>query len=620
MIIRQLSQFLPLLFLTLAVVSCAHQAQKISLTDEEMARVNKEALELASQRLEVLVEEAKKQGSASSQYLATSLFLKGNSALLEGDYITGVVLFRHLTSLTDDVFVHKKYAVALIRIGEMEEARHVLQKVYDSDKGKDETVGLILAGVYAGLEKAEESRKIYRQILTANPKQEEACLFLGKSLALDKKWEEAQSQLQSCQKRHPKNGIFSYYLGKMLVDRGDIKGAVRAFEASHKYDPSSTQTTAALGVVYEQLEQTDKAIRVYETHLKERPQDIAILSRLVQALFVKERFVEVIPYAERLVDLEPEDLNMRVKLGILYTDAKEYDKAVSVFRELLELAPESDKILYYLGAIHQEQQKFETAIDYFARIPTESGLYQDSSYQMANMLGALAQVEHEELGKSGELGARFIKLVDAKLKEIPELKVELSVLKAGYFEALEKDQEAVAALEVAKAEKNFGTQHLYYLAGLLEKVKRYDASTAIIMAMLDKDPKNAHAWNFIGYSMLERGNSPEEALPYIQKALQIAPEDGYIRDSLGWYYFKTGKLKEALKELSFAFKKIPDDVVIAKHLAIIHRDMKNFKQAREYLGHALKSARLASERKEIASVLENLDRLPASVETQVDKD
>jgi len=62
-------------------------------------------------------------------------------------------------------------------------------------------------------------------------------------------------------------------------------------------------------------------------------------------LFFKERYAEVIPYAEKLIDLEPENLNLKVKLGVLYTDAKKYYEAISVFKDLLSLAPGSDKIL-----------------------------------------------------------------------------------------------------------------------------------------------------------------------------------------------------------------------------------------------------------------------------------
>jgi tetratricopeptide (TPR) repeat protein len=604
----------PLVSLLLVVlVGCAHQ-KPLTLTTEEIAKLNTEALELASKRLEKMVLEAKKQGPESVQYLATNLFLKGNSALMEGDYVTGEVLFSHLVNLTDDSFVHKKYAVALIRLGEMEKSQTILESLYKRDSGEDESVALILAGVYAGLEQGKKAQKVYKEILARNPKQEDACIFLGKSYALEKKWKLAETHLLGCQKNHPTSGIFSYYLGKMSVERGDLKSAVKYFEESHQRDPSASQTTAALGIIYEQWEKPDKAISIYKRHLKLRPNDASILGRIVQALFIKEKFDEVIPYAERLVDLDPEDLNIKVRLGILYTDAKQFDKAISIFKELLEHAPQSDKILYYLGAIHQELQKYETAIEYFARIPTSSGLYQDSSFQMATMLSALAQIEFSQTGRRSGKGDEFVQFTQKKINEVQDLKVELSVLLASYHESIEEDESAVNVLKNVSSDKNFSLQHQYYLAGLFEKINDYDSSTNIVMDIIEKDPKNAHAWNFLGYSMLERGVAPDEALPYIKKALKLSPDDGYIRDSLGWYYFKIGKKKEALIELNHAFKKVPDDVVIAKHLAIIHKEMQNFAQAKRYLKHALDNARLMSEKREISSVLELLekDRLPAS--------
>ena len=95
----------------LLVASCAHHTSKdFVLTAEQKELINREALALASQKLEKMVEAANQNGP-SEQHLATNLFLKGNSALMEGDYVTGSVLFSHLVKLTDDPFVHKKFAV-----------------------------------------------------------------------------------------------------------------------------------------------------------------------------------------------------------------------------------------------------------------------------------------------------------------------------------------------------------------------------------------------------------------------------------------------------------------------------------------------------------------------------
>ncbi|MES2528982.1 MAG: tetratricopeptide repeat protein [Bdellovibrionota bacterium] len=596
------------------ISACSHHtenSQGIKLTQEQSDEMNREALSIASERLERMVMEAKKSATATT-YLSTDLFLKGNMSLMEGDFVTASVLFKHLTFLVpDDEFVLKKYAVSLIRVGDLETAQGVLEKMYL--KRHDEKAGLILAGVYAGLDKEKESREIYHAILKKNPQNEDACVFLSKSYAIGKENAKAFAQLSACAKADPKNGMYDYYAGKIHLDAENMPAAIASFKKSFERQPGHTQAVNALGVIYEETEKFPEAAALYKKHLDVSPNDSVILNRMVHVLFQQEKFDQVITYAEKLADLEPDNLNLKVKLGILYTDAKQYPEALSIFKDLLSVAPASDKILYYLGAIHQELKQFQESIEYFNQIPSSSGLYSDSSLQMANMLSTMAQEEH--FAKAGtQWRDSFLKHVNGKLEEIKTLTVELSVIKSGYYEGIGAYKTAMESMMVVQDEKSFGIQHKYYLANLYEKEKRFDDSSALIMTIIDKDPKNAHAWNFLGYSLLVRGEKMDVAYEYIKKAHDLSPDDGYIRDSLGWYYYKTGNVKKALKELDHAHKKVPDDIEILKHLALIHEELKDFSKAKNYLENALKHARYKSDREEILSRIESLagDRIPAS--------
>jgi tetratricopeptide (TPR) repeat protein len=596
------------------LTACSHlpeNSQRIKLTKEQEEDMNREALAIASERLERMVLEAKKSPT-STTFLSTDLFLKANMSLMEGDFATASVLFKHLNMLVpEDDFVQKKYAVSLIRMGDLETAETVLKSLYD--KKHDEKAGLILAGVYSGLDKEKEARVVYQQLIKQNPKNEDACVFLSKAYAIAKENAKAFNQLAACAKADPKNGMYDFYAGKIHLDAGNNKAALASFKKAIGRQPGNTQAVNALGVYFEENENFKEAAALYKKHLDHSPNDSVILNRVVQVLFQMEKFDEVISYAERLADLEPDNLNLKVKLGILYTDAKKYPEALSIFKDLLTLAPQSDKILYYLGAIHQEMREYQESIEYFNQIPTTSGLYSDSTLQMANMLSTLAQEEH--FNKNGtKWKMSFLKHVNSKLEELKTLVVELSVIKSGYFEGIGSYKEAMESMMVVQDEKEFGVQHKYYLANLFEKEKRFDESAKLIMTIIDKDPKNAHAWNFLGYSMLVRGEKVEVAYEYIKKALDISPQDGYIRDSLGWYYYKTGDVKRALKELNFAHQKVPDDIEILKHLAFIHEELKEFSKARGYLESALKHAKYKLDREEILTRIESLesDRIPAS--------
>lgn len=607
------SSFIPLLLISL-LVSCAHERKQMTLSDlspEQMEELNREALMVASKRLGEMVIQAKSNPD-TVRFLSTDLFLKGNMSLLEGDYTTAAVLFKHLAALVpEEDFVQKKYAITLIRSGDLEGAMTVLEKLYQTNK--DERVGLILAGVYTGVDKEAEAQKIYRKILAANPKNEDACVFLGKSMALAKETVKAIDQLKRCAGHDKKNGMYDYYIGKIYLDVGQIPKAMDSFRLAYKKQPTLSSAVSALGILLEEREKHEEAIKIYSTYLSHEPNDSAILTRIVQALFLKERFAEVIPYAEKLSDLEPENLNLKVKLGILYTDAKKYSEAISVFKDLLAAAPQSDKILYYLGAIHQETKEYQLSIEYFNQIPVSSGLYTDSSVQMANMLSSLAQNEFHTKAKT-TWKEQFLKFTSNKLSEFPDMRVEFSVVKAGYFEGVGHYKEAMETMMVIQDEKNFSTQHKYYLANLYEKMQKYAESTALVMGIIEKEPKNAHAWNFLGYSLLVRGEEMEKAYEYIQIALKINPEDGYIRDSLGWYYYKKGNINKALAELNLAFKKVPDDVEILKHLAIIHKELKDYGKAKTFYESALKHVRYQTDKQEIITLIEELEktRIPAS--------
>lgn len=595
--------------------SCSHlsapAAKTAELSPEQLESINTNALSLASQRLEQMVANAKGKPQAIS-YLSNDLFLKANMSLMEGDFATASVLFKFVAEMNpDDAFVNKKFAISLIRMGNLEEAKGVLEKLFE--KTKEEKVGMILAGVYTGLDQNQEAGSLYRKLLTINPTNEDACIFLGKAFAVKKDMTGAFKQLTTCSKNNPKKGIYDYYLGKLSIDQDKIDLAMSHFKKAFEKQPDLTQAVGALGIIYEEKSQHDLAINLYSKYLLTDPTDTSILNRMVQVLFSQEKYDQVIPYAEKLSDLEPDNLNLKVKLGVLYTDAKKFPEAISIFKDLLAAAPESDKILYYLGAIHQEMKEFQESIEYFNQIPVSSGLYADSSVQMATMLSTLAQAE--VLAKDGVTEqTRFLSFVNKKIEEQKDLRVEFSVIKSGFYEGSSHYKQAMETMMVVQDEKTFTTQHKYYLANLYEKEKKFDESTALMMGIIEKDPKNAHAWNFLGYSMLVRGNEMEKAYEYIQTALKISPDDGYIRDSLGWYYYKKGNIKKAQAEFEFALTKVPDDVEILKHLAIIHSELKDFRKAKSYLEIALKHVRLNSERIEIITSLENLqaDRIPAS--------
>jgi predicted Zn-dependent protease len=87
----------------------------------------------------------------------------------------------------------------------------------------------------------------------------------------------------------------------------------------------------------------------------------------------------------------------------------------------------------------------------------------------------------------------------------------------------------------------------------------------LLRQLIAKKPDYQHAYNALGFSLAERNVRLPEARQLIQKALEYAPGDPFISDSLAWVEFRMGNKAEALRILQQAYKDRPDPE-IAAHL------------------------------------------------------
>ena len=606
-----------LLATILSLVACSQlPTEKSSLV---IGKAEDPAVEMGfkSDQLKDMVVKAKTIGGKASEFLATDLFIKGNDASIRGDYQTASQIFKYVVELQpQDNYLKRKLSIELIRIGELKEAQGILEAVFAESHYKDDSIGLILAGVYAALEKPELARTTYQKIINTSADAEEACLFLAKSYAAEKKYNEAHILLASCEKKSKDDPVYSFYRGKIEYERAHKVEAKKFFEKSLKMDHTYAQAALALGAYYEEKEDFPSAVKTYKKFLSAEGNStsLPVLSRLVTVLFSMENNKDVIPYAETLSSIDNTDLNLKVRLGLLYSDEGRFDEATNLFKEVLTVVPESDKVIYYLGALGQQTNHVQEAIDYFKRIPSSSALYSDAGIQIGQMMAGFAREEYVQGKKPGEAFNNFMAFTDERIKEHEESAVEFKMLQASYFEDTFQYKRAIQAMSEVKSNKAFTESHSYYLASVLEKDGQYLEARSLVQAIVDKDPNNAHALNFLGYSYLEKNERLDKAFDYISKAVKLRPDDGYIRDSMAWYYFQTGKFQEALVESKKAFELVKSDVIITKHLGMIYQRLHYFDKAKEFLTEALKQAKAAEDKEDVLKILGDVEkvRLPAS--------
>jgi Flp pilus assembly protein TadD len=87
---------------------------------------------------------------------------------------------------------------------------------------------------------------------------------------------------------------------------------------------------------------------------------------------------------------------------------------------------------------------------------------------------------------------------------------------------------------------------------------------------LDLSPNQFQVLNYVGYSLVERGEQLQEALSMIQAAVAAQPQAGYIIDSLGWVQYRLGYYHDAVVQIERAVELMATDPIVNDHLGDVY--------------------------------------------------
>jgi tetratricopeptide (TPR) repeat protein len=139
---------------------------------------------------------------------------------------------------------------------------------------------------------------------------------------------------------------------------------------------------------------------------------------------------------------------------------------------------------------------------------------------------------------------------------------------------------------------------------------------------LEINPDNASALNFIGYTWAEKGVKLDEAERMIVRAIELRPDDGYIVDSLGWVYYMRARplveagqraearalIDRALSELARADELTGGDPVISEHMGDAYLLLDDRRRALDKFEEALNLGPRENEQPDLHRKLETLRR------------
>jgi tetratricopeptide (TPR) repeat protein len=220
------------------------------------------------------------------------------------------------------------------------------------------------------------------------------------------------------------------------------------------------------------------------------------------------------------------------------------------------LAPEIAATWLINGDVLARSGQRETALLAYGQVPATDPLYRAAKARRAEVLTMM--------GRSEEAGVLLRAATDA-----PDASVDDWTRLGDWHRNAERPAEAVKAygraIDVAGAgDAGWG---LYFLRGsMLERSGNWPAAQADLREALLRSPDEPVALNYLGYSLLDRGEELTEAARLVERAAKLRPGDGGIIDSLGWSQYRMGRFAEAVETLEKAALLEPDDPTVADHL------------------------------------------------------
>ena len=396
----------------------------------------------------------------------------------------------------------------------------------------------------------------------------------------------------------------------------------------------------------------DAAAEQYQMLLEAEPRTAEYHLRLSQIHREKRRFTQAWDQLEQAKELEPESLDIKYNGVLLYQAEGKTTEAIAALRMILDDTKQADyeqreranrvMFLEHLGSLYREQEDFPSAIGVYEEI----GEINPEAMSRVRALVIDAYRANREYDKAlAESKAAVEKFADdralkmqratllaeqgqalegAKLLrgeldgEKTDLEIYLTLVQV-YEKGKMYDEGVKAAEEAAKLAESERAKLgvLFAHASLLERAKRFEDAEAKFRELLEKDPENAGALNYLGYMLADRNVKLDEAHDMVQKALDLEPENGAYLDSLGWVYYRQDKLQLAERYLMRSLEQYGRDPVVHTHLGDVYFKLGNNEQARKHWERGLeewrKSALSEQDRAEMSKLEEKLEKLGVKV-------
>ena len=378
---------------------------------------------------------------------------------------------------------------------------------------------------------------------------------------------EALALLDQAAQQEGMTAFAQYCKGLALALVGDVEGALEELESENG---GVTQTLNRRGyVAYAQL------LGLSERYEDAREIMAAVFSGANDAriLAMDEAYAEEIALPFDLITNPAQGMGeVFAVMASAVRSGQNPHEALIYAQAAVHVNPGLTDAQLMIGQIYEDLGQPELAIAAYAAIPA------GDVFEMAARMGQ-AQVM-QTLGQTEDAIAELRTLGDENPQSFvaPQVLGDFLRQDGQYAEAVEAYSNALDMM----VERGItpGWQVHFSRAVAYERSGQWPEAEADFRAALEIEPNQSTTLNYLGYSLVERGEAYDEALAMIERAVEIEPSSGYIVDSLAWALFRLGRYDEAVPHMERAVELAPTDPILNDHLGDVYWSVDRHREAR----------------------------------------
>lgn len=351
---------------------------------------------------------------------------------------------------------------------------------------------------------------------------------------------------------YPRVAEAHWVVAQLAQAAGDEPLALVEVREAHSLRPE-WDLPVALEAQLQRKNAPQQSLALLGRYLSDYPKAGEIRLQYARMLLEQKQYKPARDEFQRLSRESPDNIELAFAVALISLQLNDLPGAEAELKLALGKGGQGQEAVeYFLGQLSEAKENEDEAIAHYREV--KSG-----EYQFAAQLRVVYLLSRH--GKPVE-AQQYLQQIQATTNQ---QRVQLVMIEAQMLREAKQFSAAYQVLLQGLVKLPNHPDLLYEAAMLGDKLGYYEQSEQMLRHLIQIKPDHAHAYNALGYSFLERNVRIAEAVVLVEKALQLAPDDYAIMDSVGWAYYRSGKSNESVTMLRRAFAGNPDPE-IAAHL------------------------------------------------------